>query len=139
MGKNDLYELIDLGENPHPDVCVLSISFFIDVVCNQAKDIRDLMKYVNVGNKDCVDALQDLSIALSTGMGQHYHFSWSTVDCGYVVICGSAYKVFDQGGLFGAMLGEDVLGKVADLIDGKNADELNVWSFFVSYPPSLSV
>ena len=69
MGKNDLYELIDLGENPHPDVCVLSISLFIDVVCNQAKDIRDLMKYVNVGNKDCVDALQDLSIALSVGMG----------------------------------------------------------------------
>ena len=72
MGKNDIYELIDLKGNPHPDVCDI-FSWKVDsCVCNQEIDIRDVIKYVELSNKDCLDALQDLSIALSTGIYLSY-------------------------------------------------------------------
>ena len=68
MGKEGLYELINLNGNPYPDVFFIHFSYFDDpVVDNQAQDIRDVMKNVDASNKDCLDALQDLSIALSTG------------------------------------------------------------------------
>ena len=72
MGKNDIYELIDLKGNAHPDVCGKNFWKVDSCVCNQEIDIRDVIKYVDPSNKDCLDALQDLSIALSTGISLSY-------------------------------------------------------------------
>ena len=52
----------------------------------------------------------------------------------------SAFKVFGKVALFPVMLKEHLLTKVAELINPKNPDDLNVWQlFYIQTPQLLSI